>query len=298
VIAMIGGGVALGARRQSNTPEQIEKTGIVYRHYVDEGQTIRTLAAEAARSALASAGIGAGEIGLIIACTTTHDHAFPALAAAIHHDLSCSRGQFFDLNAACSSFITAAIAARSMIAVPVEPRRAALVVGAEVFSPFVRPGDEEVEMFLSDGAGAIVLVPGRPYGLLSWAAETDTSNLESVRLAHGSQIEMHGLATFKQAVAHLPETVHRAVDAAGWTMDDVDLIVFHQANLRLIEFLMSRLRLPTDRTFTNVAELGNTGAASIPIALTRGWDRLRGNVVIAGIGAGFGFMASCWRFPQ
>jgi 3-oxoacyl-[acyl-carrier-protein] synthase-3 len=298
VIAMIGGGVALGRRRQSNTAAQIEKTGIVSRYYVDEGQTIRTLASEAARSALDSAGVKAEDIGLIIACTTTNDHAFPALAASIHHDLGCARGQFFDLNAACSSFITAAIVAEPMIGVPVEPRQAALIVGAEVFSPFVEPGDDEVEMFLSDGAGAIVVAPGRRSGLVSWAAETDTSNLESVRLGRGAQIEMHGLATFKQAVAHLPGTVHRAVAAAGWTMDDVDLIVFHQANLRLIEFLMSRLRLPMAKTFSNVDELGNTGAASIPIALTRGWDRLRGNVVVAGIGAGFGFMASCWRFPE
>ena len=115
-------------------------------------------------------------------------------------------------------------------------------------------------------------------------------------------MEMSGLATWKQAVTHLPGTVRRACEAAGWTPDDVDLLIFHQANLQIISYVMAKMRIPMSKTFTNVQEIGNAGAASIPIALadavaagnlTTG-DRL----VLAGVGAGFTFGATCWVWEE
>jgi 3-oxoacyl-[acyl-carrier-protein] synthase-3 len=213
-------------------------------------------------------------------------------------------GYAYDLQANCSGPIMALVSAADRLRA--EPETGyALVVGAEVMSQFLDYRDSDTATFLSDGAAAVVLGPSEN-GLVSSAFYADTSDYEAVRCIRGEQgtwptMEMYGMTTGKQAVKHLPPTIRRALAKAGWTVDDVDLFVFHQANLRLIEFLMRRMGLPMSRTYANVAYVGNTGAASILCALD---EAMRENaikpgakVVLAGVGAGFGFGAICLVMP-
>jgi 3-oxoacyl-[acyl-carrier-protein] synthase III len=309
-IGILGAGRALGSRIHTNeelaatagvTPEWIvTKTGIRHRLYATEGQTTSTMAVNAAWRAIGRAGIQPGQIGLTIGCTFTHDYMFPPLSAKLHRDLGLTGGQFYDLQANCSGYVSALVAATDRIRA--RETGYALVVGAELLSPLVDPTDAEASMYFSDGAGAVVLgwrhLPSG-MGLVSTSFHADTSNYESVRCLRDGLMEMSGIATWKQAMMHLPDTIRIAVNEAGWEMSEVDLFIPHQANLRLIEFLASWLGW-ADKVFTNVAEVGNTGAASIPIAIADAFDsgtlHERMKVVIAGIGAGFGFGATCWQF--
>jgi 3-oxoacyl-[acyl-carrier-protein] synthase-3 len=207
-------------------------------------------------------------------------------------------GQFYDLAAACSGFLSGLTAvADRMTADP--SLRYALVVGTELMSPYINPTDPETAPYFSDGAGAIVL--GRSeHGILSSAFYADTSDYDLVRCYRNGYAEMKGLVTGKQAVAHLPATMDRAMEKAGWSHEDADLYVFHQANEHLIGYFMRQMGLPMSKTFTNVAEIGNTGVASVPIALAevaeRGLLKPGDKLVLASVGAGFGFGASCWTW--
>jgi 3-oxoacyl-[acyl-carrier-protein] synthase-3 len=200
-------------------------------------------------------------------------------------------GQFYDLAAACSGFVSALTAvADRMNADP--SLRYALVVGTELMSPYVDPTDPETMPYFSDGAGAIVL--GRSqFGILSSAFYADTADLDMVRCQRGKYAEMKGLVTGKQAVAHLPDTMRRACERANWALTDTDLIVFHQANEKLIRYFMHAFGLPMERTYTNVARIGNTGVASVPIALAdvaqKGLLQRGDRLLLASVGAGFGF---------
>ncbi len=334
-IGIVGTGRALGTRRHTNeelcattlagtTPAWIvEKTGIRQRFVIDEGQTASSLSLDAASQALEAAGVDASQLGMIVVSTFSGDYLFPPVAARLHRDLGVKGGQFYDLQANCSGFVSALTAVSDRM--HRDPRlESALVVGVEILSPFVDYADVETAIFFSDGAGAAVLsrVPaGR--GVMGAAFHADTSNLESVRLRGGGSrhpfatrdggrgalgdatpnlglMEMNGLATWKQAVTHLPRTIRDACADAGWSVEDVDLFVFHQANLQIINYTMAKMHVPAERTFTNVETIGNTGAASIPIALadavTAGRLADGDRVVFAGVGAGFGFGASCWMW--
>jgi 3-oxoacyl-[acyl-carrier-protein] synthase-3 len=192
----------------------------------------------------------------------------------------------------------------------------ALVIGVELQSPFIDSSDANTAIYFSDGAGATVL--GRVAdgeGIQSSAFFTDTSNYEALRLRRGGStyarlngsippeanfIEHNGLATWKQAMTHLPVTVKRAVAKASLELDDVDLFLFHQANLNLIHYVVRKLRQPLDRTYTNVERVGNASAASVPIVLSEAVSEgklARGDrLVLAGVGAGYTFGASVWRW--
>lgn len=326
-VGILGTGRALGSRVQSNeelcattllgtTPQWIvEKTGICQRYLVAEDETSSSLVLAATRSALARAGVTPDQVGMTVVSTFSADYLFPPASARLHRDLGIKGGQFYDLQANCAGFVSAltAVSDRMFRDPSVDY---ALVVGAEVLSPYVDYSDVETAIFFSDGAGAVVLgpVPGER-GVQASAFFADTSNYDSVRLRGGGSafpyarrtpqspgrgpglMDMNGLATWKQAVTHLPTTVRRACHEAGWSPDEVDLFVFHQANLEIIGYVMKKMRLPMSRTFTNVQEIGNTGAASIPIALAdaaaAGLLSPGSRVVLAGVGAGFGFGAIC-----
>ena len=326
-IGIVGTGRSLGRRIHTNealctttlpgtTPEWIiEKTGIKQRFIVDDGQTGSSMAFEAASEAMDNAGIRPDQVGMIVVATFSGDYLYPPMSARLHRDLGIRGGQFYDLQANCSGFVSALTAVSDRM-LRDDTIGHALVLGVEVLSPFVDYADVETAIFFSDGAGAVVLGPVRDgRGVQGAAFHADTSNLETVRLRGGGSrhpygsgwpdeerdphfMEMNGLATWKQAVTHLPGTVRRACEASGWSTDDVDLFVFHQANLQLITYVMQKMRVPLTRTYTNVADIGNSGAASIPIALADAvaagrlgdGDRL----LLAGAGAGFGFGASCW----
>jgi 3-oxoacyl-[acyl-carrier-protein] synthase-3 len=327
-IGILGTGRALGSRVHTNeelcattlrgtTPEWIvDRTGIRRRYVVDDHETSSSLVLASANRALEAAGVTPDQLAMIVVSTFSADYLFPPASARLHRDLGVKGGQFYDLQANCTGFVSALTAVSDrMFRDP--GLKFALVVGAEVLSPYVDYSDLETAIFFSDGAGAAVLGPvlaGR--GVQASAFFADTSNYDSVRLRGGGSsfpyalrataspgrdlglMDMNGLATWKQAVTHLPPTIRRACAEAGWSTDDVDLFIFHQANLQIISYVMKKMRVPMSRTFTNVQEIGNTGAASIPIALAdavaAGMLAPGSRVVLAGVGAGFSFGATCW----
>lgn len=330
-VGILGTGRALGSRLHTNEelcaatlPDVspawiIEKTGIRQRFVVSDGESVSTLALEASQRALASAHVASDQIGMVVVSTFSGDYIFPAASARLHRDLGLKGGQFYDLQANCTGFVSAMTAVSDrMVQDPSIGH--ALVVGAEVLSPYVDYGDVETAIFFSDGAGAAILGPvAEGLGVQASAFHADTSNVESVRLRGGGSrfpyaarasdshggvgwMEMNGLATWKQAVTHLPSTIRQACDAAGWTPDSVDLFIFHQANLQLITYVMAKMRIPMSRTFTNVETVGNAGAASIPIALAdaaaAGLLSTGSRLVLAGVGAGFTFGATCWIWDE
>jgi 3-oxoacyl-[acyl-carrier-protein] synthase-3 len=305
-IGIVGAGKALGSRIESNeelcrsipsiTPDWIvSRTGITQRHKVEQGETCSSLALDAAWDAVHRAEIDKADIGMVVVCSFTNDRHFPSLAAGLARDMGLRPSQAYDLNANCSGFISALVAVSDRMKND-SSIEYGLVVGAEVLSPYIDRHDPNTAPFFSDGAGAVVL--GRTSGgIVSSAFSMDTSNYESVRCIRGGRIEQQGLATWSQAVKHLPGVVRNATERAGWLMSDVDVFIPHQANLVLLEFLATRLGLK-DKLFTNVATTGNCGAASIPVAIADVMDRLHSGdkVVLAGIGAGFSFAALCMEY--
>jgi 3-oxoacyl-[acyl-carrier-protein] synthase III len=305
-VGIIEAAKALGSRIETNeelcrtcptTPEIIvAKTGILQRHKAAGFETTSSLALDASQAVLKEAGVFPKDIGMIVACTFVNDYMMPSLAARLHRNLGCGPNVLaYDLQANCSGFISALVAVSDRMEAD-HSIEWGLIVGSEVLSPFIDPYDAATAPFFSDGAGA-VLVARTTRGLVSSAFSMDTSNFESVRLTHHEgQIEQVGLATWKQAVTHLPGVIRTAVERAGWAMEDVDVFLPHQANLVLLEFLAARLGW-RDKLFTNVATTGNCGAASILIGLTDALDEGRiksgDKVVLAGIGAGFSFGAVC-----
>lgn len=326
-VGILGTGRSLGSRLHTNdelcattlrdvSPEWIvEKTGIRQRFVVTTAESASTLTLDAAQQAIEAAKVRPDQIGMVVVSTFSGEYVFPAASARLHRQLGLKGGQFYDLQANCTGFVSAITAVSDRMLRDASVGHA-LVVGAEVLSPYVDYSDVETAIFFSDGAGAVVLGPvAEGGGVQASAFFADTSNFESVRLrgggssyphataATGAQsgvgfMEMNGLATWKQAVTHLPGTIRRACEAAGWPPDTVDLFIFHQANLQIISYVMAKMRLPMTRTFTNVQEIGNAGAASIPIALADAVDAgllAPGHrLVLAGVGAGFTFGATCW----
>jgi 3-oxoacyl-[acyl-carrier-protein] synthase-3 len=326
-IGILGTGRALGSRVHTNeelcattlpgtSPQWIvDKTGIQRRYIVGENENSASLTLAAANGALERARVAPEQIGMIVVSTFSSEYMFPPASARLHRDLGVKGGQFYDLQANCTGFVSALTAVSDrMLRDP--GVQYALVVGTEVLSPYVDYTDVETAIFFSDGAGAAVLGPvGEGLGIQGSAFYADTSNYDSVRLRGGGSLfpyarrategsgrdpglmEMNGLATWRQAVTHLPPTIRRACEAAGWTTDDVDLFILHQANFEIISYVMKKMHLPMSRTFTNVREIGNAGAASMPIALADAVEAgllSPGNrVVLAGVGAGFGFGAIC-----
>jgi 3-oxoacyl-[acyl-carrier-protein] synthase-3 len=327
-IGIVGTGHALGARVQTNeelcattltstTPQWIlEKTGIRRRFHVAPGESASSLTLAAARGALEAAGIGPLDLGMIVVATFSGDYLFPPASAKLHLDLGAKGAHVFDVQANCAGFVSALTAASDRMLRDPDLRHA-LVVGTEILSPYTDGSDVETAVFFSDGSGAAVLGRvGPERGVLASAFHTDTQNYETVRLRGGGSsfpyaraaaapegrnpgfMEMNGLATWKQAVTHLPPTIRRACERSGVAVGEVDHFVFHQANRNLIEYTMQKMRVPVERAFVNVHEVGNTGAASMPLALSQlvrsGRVRPGHKVVLAGVGAGFNFGASVW----
>jgi 3-oxoacyl-[acyl-carrier-protein] synthase-3 len=297
------------------TPDWIiEKTGIKRRYLAGPDETASGLALKAARRALASARLAAEDIDLIVACTFSADYTFPALSAKIHKDLGVKGGQIFDLQANCAGFVSGLTAASDRMAADPSVRNA-LVVGVELNSRYIDRANADSAIYHSDGAGAVVLGrdPGR--GVIASSFHTDSSNYEAVRVRGGGSsfpvmgraapadtdvMELNGLATWKQAITHLPTVIRAACAKAQVDPKAVDFFVFHQANYNLIDYLVRKMGFDLSRTYTNVQEIGNTGAASVAIALSEAVERdliaPDSLVVLAAVGAGFNFGASVWRW--
>jgi len=298
------------------SPEWIlEKTGIKKRHFVSEGETASSMAVTTCKAILEKTGITAKDLGLIVVASFSQDYLFPPMSAKIHKDLGASKDcQVFDINANCTGLVTATtLAAERMQFNP--DIKYALVVGVEVLSRFTNKADKDTAIFFSDGASAVLLGKVRNgYGLITSKFSTDSSTYESVRMRGGGSthakfgreyatevdyIEQNGLATWKQAVTNLPPVITSVVKQANLTIPEIDFVVFHQANNNLINYILKKLKIPEERTFNNVEEIGNTGSASIGIALSEAFNsgkvRHDSYLLLAGVGAGFNFGANIWK---
>jgi 3-oxoacyl-[acyl-carrier-protein] synthase-3 len=265
------------------------RTGIRERRYAAPGQRVSELAADAGRIALADARLDASEIDMVLVATLAADEITPSTAPLVAHELGIEDAAAFDVGAAC----TGAIAALAHAAAWIEAGRArhALVIGAEVMTRFIDHDDPRTAPLFGDGAGALVvsLDAGGEIGPFVLGSDGAAAGAIRATREHGV-LEMEGHDTFLMAVQHLTDSTLAVLQRAQLELDDIDLFVYHQANARILASVAERLRLPRERVFDAIAELGNTSAASIPLALSeavRG-GRLRpgSRVVLGAVGAG------------
>ena len=259
------------------------RSGIERRHFAAEGQTTSDLATRAAEAALANAGLAASDIDALILATSTPDLTFPSAATMVQANLAMNHGFAFDLQAVCAGFVYALATANALI-VSGQAKRV-LVIGAETFSKLMDWSDRGTCVLFGDGAGALVLeaqdLPGThaDRGILSTDLHSDGRFKDLLFVDGGvstgttGKLRMQGKEVFRHAVEKLAETAHTALDKAGLTGEDVDWIVPHQANIRIIEATAKRMQVPMDRVVVTVQDHGNTSAASIPLALSVGVAR-------------------------
>jgi 3-oxoacyl-[acyl-carrier-protein] synthase-3 len=260
------------------------RTGIERRHFAAEGETTSDMGAAAARAALADAALGPTDIDALIVATSTPDLTFPATATMVQAKIGMTGGYAFDVQAVCAGFVYALAQANAMI-VSGQARRV-LVIGAETFSRILDWSDRSTCVLFGDGAGALVLEAQEgagtadDRGILSVDLNSDGTYRDLLYVDGGvsttgqaGHLRMQGNAVFRHAVEKLAETAHRALDRAGLTSADVDWIVPHQANLRIIQATAQRMQVPMERVVVTVQDHGNTSAASIPLALSAGKRR-------------------------
>lgn len=259
------------------------RSGIERRHFAAEGQTTSDLATRAARAALADAGIGPDDIDAIVLATSTADLTFPSAATMVQGALGMSRGFAYDVQAVCAGFVFSLANAQALI-VSGQAQRV-LVIGAETFSRLMDWTDRSTCVLFGDGAGALVLEAadgeGTPAdrGILSTDLHSDGRFRDLLYVDGGvstrstGHLRMQGKEVFRHAVEKLAETAHAALGKVGLTGADVDWIVPHQANLRIITGTAHRMGVPMERVVVTVADHGNTSAASIPLALSVGRQR-------------------------
>ena len=288
--------------------EILQKTGILTRRKAAPDEVLSEMAAHAAREALNMAGITADQLGLIITCTFSGDYVYPAVSCRIQELIGATNAGAFDVMANCTGFqVGLGIASDRML---VDPQvEYSLVIGAALQTRFIDDTNADSAIYFGDGVGAAVLkrVPAG-YGILANDILSSGHAFDSVRLRGGGSsypmrqenidkglqyYEIVGLEVWKQVVQNLPKSLARATAKLNKTVGDIDFFVFHQANLRLIEFLMGKMRRPMSDTYVNVEEYGNTADASQAITLCDAVNNnclKRGDLVaISGVGAGFIF---------
>ena len=284
----------------------VERTGIRERRIAADTETSSSMAIEAARRALASARVDPSEIDLVITGTCTPDGMFPAVSALVQHAIGARQAGAFDVNAACTGFLSAFATASQFIASGQSKK--ALVIGAETMSRIVDWTDRGTCVLFGDGAGAVVLeaaVEGEPGGVQGMLLRSDGSQAGLLyatgpctpgdALAQEARLVMNGAAVFKHAVTAMADAAAEVLAQAGLTVADVDVAVPHQANRRIITAMGDRLGLPSDRVFMNLEKYGNTSSATIPIALAEAAaeGRLKpgDNVLLAAFGGGLSWGA-------
>ena len=313
-----GTGSALPVRRVSNaeltetvdTSDEwiVERTGIRFRHIAGEGETTATLAADAARRAIEAAGVDAGTIDLIVLATATPDQTFPATATKVQAMLGIDDCVAFDVAAVCSGFLYAVQVADSMIRTGVHRR--ALVIGAETFSRILYWEDRTTCVLFGDGAGAIVLEADDSdsgQGILATRLHADGRHNGLLYVDGGpsttgtvGKLRMKGKEVFRHAVVNLAAVMGESLALAGLTSDDVDWVVPHQANARILDATARKLGLSPDKIVVTVDQHANTSAASVPLALdtaVRDGRIRRGDlVVLEAMGGGFTWGAAVVRW--
>ncbi|MBI3146823.1 MAG: ketoacyl-ACP synthase III [Pseudogulbenkiania sp.] len=299
---------AMLAERVETSDEWIvSRTGIRARHIADEQEKTSDLALKAAQAALADAGVAAAEIDLIVVATTTPDMVFPSTACLLQEKLGVHGCAAFDVQAVCAGFMYALITANNYIKSGMAKK--ALVVGAEVMSRILDWEDRRTCVLFGDGAGAVVLGESDEPGILHAKLAADGRYKDILntpaQIAGGTvqglpYLYMDGPAVFKFAVKALSDIAGKTLAEAGMSKDQVDWLVPHQANLRIIESTAKHLGLPMERVVVTLPEQGNTSAASIPLALdvaVRDGRIKRGQtVMLEGIGGGFAWGAVLLTF--
>jgi 3-oxoacyl-[acyl-carrier-protein] synthase-3 len=288
------------ASRGVETSDQwiVERTGIRARHFADPGVTSSDLGVEAARRALEAASVSASEIDLIIVATSTPDMVFPSAACILQHKLGIAGCPAFDVQAVCSGFVYALTIADSMIKTGAASR--ALVIGAEVFSRILDFSDRATCVLFGDGAGAVVLEASESPGILASDLHADgrhvgilcvPGTVSGGKVIGDPLLKMDGQAVFKLAVGVLEDAARATLEKAGRTAADIDWLIPHQANIRIMQGTARKLKLPLDKLVVTVDEHGNTSAASIPLALdaaVRSGKIRRGEtLMLEGVGGGF-----------
>jgi 3-oxoacyl-[acyl-carrier-protein] synthase III len=273
----------------------LRRTGIRERRYAEPGARLADLAAAAGRAALNDAGVAGEQVDLVLVATCSQDSVMPNAAPQVAHALGAQRAGAFDIGSACTGFLSALAAARGMLASGAA--HTALVVGAEIMSRHVDPRDRNTAALFGDGAGAIVLTAGAAGELGPVVLGSDGSHAQLIVADRETQLlAMDGHETFKQAVRRLGEASIAAAGAAGVALADLDLYVYHQANTRILASLADRLGLDPGKVVDAIATLGNTSAASVPLALQQARDegRLKPGmrVLLAAAGSGFTWGAS------
>ncbi len=276
------------------------RSGIERRHFAADGEMTSDLATAAARAALDDAGMLPDDIDAIILATSTPDLTFPSVATMVQARLGMTRGFAFDVQAVCAGFVFALANANGMILSGQAKR--VMVIGAETFSRLMDWTDRTTCVLFGDGAGALILEAAEgdgstaDRGILSCDLHSDGRHKDILYVDGGTStgttgyLRMQGKEVFRHAIEKLAETAHAALDKVGLTGDDVDWIVPHQANLRIISGTAQRMHVPMDRVVVTVQDHGNTSAASIPLALSVGRARRQikqGNLIVTeAIGGG------------
>ncbi len=315
---LIGTGSALPKRVVSNaelaqtvdTSDEwiVERTGIRQRYIAGEGETTSTLATDAARRALAAAGLEPADIGLIVLATATPDQTFPATATQVQHALGCNGGIAFDVAAVCSGFLYAMGVADSLLRTGMAKR--ALVIGAETFSRILDWDDRTTCVLFGDGAGAVVLeareVAEDGPGVLATRLHADGKHNGLLYVDGGpsstgtvGHVRMKGPEVFRHAVVNLAEVLREVLADQGLTAADLDWVVPHQANQRILDATARKLGLPAEKVVVTVDQHANTSAASVPLALDTavrdGRIKPGDLVMLEAMGGGFTWGASLIR---
>lgn len=300
------------AERMDTSDEWIrQRTGIRERRIAAPGETTSDLGTRAVEAALRDAGLDANDLDLIVVATATPNETFPATATTIQAELGMTRGAAFDVQAVCTGFIYALAVADNFIKTG-QVRRAA-VIGAETFSRILDWDDRSTCVLFGDGAGAVVLTAAEANGdaeqrgILSTHIYSDGRHHDALYVDGGpsstqtvGHLRMEGREVFRHAVVNMAEAIDDALDANKLTPGDINWMVPHQANLRIIEAIARRLNLPMDRVVCTVDRHANTSAASIPLALSEaaGDGRIKSGdlVMLEGMGGGFTWGSSLIRW--
>lgn len=313
---ILGLGGARGTRVVTNeemctmidsTPEWIEqRTGIVSRRWVGEGQDALTLAVEASGKALERAGLTAADVDAVIVSTVSHYLQTPSMATMLANQLGMAAPAAFDISAACAGFCYGVGMADSMVRAGTAAR--VLVVGTEVLSEFTDTEDRSTAFLFGDGAGAVVVGPSDTPGIgpTVWGSDPaahEVITIDDWRTAEGHpHIHMEGRQVFKWATTAIAHEAHRALEAAGITPDELDVFVPHQANNRITDSLLRHLKLPEDVVVArDIHHTGNTSAASVPLALEALLESGQANrgdtALVIGFGAGLVFAGQVISLP-
>jgi 3-oxoacyl-[acyl-carrier-protein] synthase-3 len=291
-----------------------ERTGIRQRHVAGPGETLTSLASEAALQAMAAAGVNPGEIDAIVMGTVSPDHLLPSAAVELQAAIGASRAAAFDVDAACTGWIYAVTVAEGMIATGTA--ETVLVVGGEILTRIMNWKDRNTCVLFGDGVGAtIVRRSAKGRGLLASYLRSDGTlakllwrpsggsavAVSAENIVDGSYwIQMQGREVFKHAVRSMADACDRALDGAKLSSDDIDLVIPHQANIRIIEATAKHASISMDKVYVNVDRYGNTSAGSIPIALDEairtGRIKDGSTVMFVGFGAGFTWGSLIVRF--